>query len=73
MFTVRVFIFIKSRRRKLNSLRLSNAAKAHLGEGKREGVPLLLGWSGGPPPRNFENLNAQRCILVHFQGSKREI
>ena len=54
MFTVRVFIFIKSSRRKLNSLRLSNAAKLHLGEGKGEGVPLLLGWSGGPPPRNLK-------------------
>ena len=48
-------------------------AKVQVGEGTGEGVPLLLGGCpGGPPPGNFENLNVQRCILVHFQGSKRD-
>ena len=46
--------------------------KAARGGGYGRECPPPVGVSGEPPLGNFENLNVQRRILVHFQGSKRD-
>ena len=64
--TPRVFTFIKSSRSKLNCTWLSNAPR--IDAVRQSGTWGRVREGVSPPVRE----NVQRCILVYFQGSKRD-